>query len=104
MVKRRSTTLVQAATASPSAAKATSGGPPIDNSAESVDHLIVGIGASAGGLDAFRSFFSKMPTDSGMAFVLVQHLDPDYNSALAEIIGDCTAMPVLKAADGTVAA
>lgn len=66
--------------------------------------MVVGIGASAGGLDAFRSFFSAMPTDSGMAFVLVQHLDPDYNSALAEIIGDCTAMPVVKAADGTVAA
>ena len=66
--------------------------------------MIVGIGASAGGLDAFRSFFSEMPTDSGMAFVLVQHLDPDYNSALAEIIGECTAMPVVKAADGTIAA
>ena len=66
--------------------------------------LIVGIGASAGGLGAFRSFFSEMPADSGMAFVLVQHLDPDYNSALAEILGECTAMPVVKAVDGTVAA
>lgn len=66
--------------------------------------MIVGIGASAGGLDAFRSFFAEMPTDSGMAFILVQHLDPDYNSALAEIIGECTTMPVVKAADGTVAA
>jgi len=66
--------------------------------------MIVGIGASAGGLDAFRSFFSEMPPDSGMAFVLIQHLDPDYNSALAEIIGECTAMPVVKAADGTIAA
>ncbi len=39
-----------------------------------------------------------------MAFVLVQHLDPDYNSALAEILGECTSMPVVKAADGTIAA
>ena len=77
---------------------------PIDGCKQRVGHLIVGIGASAGGLDAFRSFFSAMPTNSGMAFVLVQHLDPDYNSALAEIIGECTEMPVVKAVDGTVAA
>ena len=76
----------------------------VENSSVSNGHLIVGIGASAGGLDAFRSFFSEMPVDSGMAFVLVQHLDPDYNSALADIISDCTAMPVEKATDGTVAA
>ncbi|MCW2109545.1 chemotaxis protein CheB [Bradyrhizobium elkanii] len=67
-------------------------------------HLIVGIGASAGGLAAYQAFFSSMPKDPGMAFVLVQHLDPDYASALAEIIGDSTAMPVTKAVDGTVAA
>lgn len=76
----------------------------IDDDIERAGHLIVGIGASAGGLDAFRSFFSEMPIDSGMAFVLVQHLDPDYNSALAEIIGECTDMPVVKAVNGTVAA
>ncbi len=67
-------------------------------------HLIVGIGASAGGLSAFQAFFAALPPDTGMAFVLVQHLDPDYDSALAEIIGDSTSMPVTKAVDGTVAA
>ena len=67
-------------------------------------HLIVGIGASAGGLAAYQSFFKATPADTGMAFVLVQHLDPDYDSALAEIIGDSTSMPVTKAVDGTVAA
>lgn len=72
--------------------------------AAQASHLIVGIGASAGGLDAFRAFFTAMPSDSGMAFVLIQHLDPDYDSALAEIIGECTGMPVTKAVDGTVAA
>jgi len=79
-------------------------GGPTNNGPDRAGHLIVGIGASAGGLDAFRSFFSEMPADSGMAFVLVQHLDPDYNSALAEIIGECTSMPVVRAAEGTIAA
>ena len=67
-------------------------------------HLIVGIGASAGGLAAYQSLFEAMPDDTGMAFVLVQHLDPDYKSALAEIIGGSTGMPVTMAVDGTVAA
>ena len=40
--------------------------------------LVVGIGASAGGLDAFKSFFEGVPADTGMTFVLVQHLDPDH--------------------------
>uniref|UniRef100_UPI0035C9C17F CheR family methyltransferase n=1 Tax=uncultured Sphingomonas sp. TaxID=158754 RepID=UPI0035C9C17F len=67
-------------------------------------HLIIAIGASAGGLSAYQAFFSAMPKDTGMAFVLIQHLDPDYDSALAEIIGECTSLPVTKAVDGTVAA
>ena len=66
--------------------------------------LIVGVGASAGGLIAFKSFFHAMPADSGMAFVLIQHLDPDYESALAEILAECTAMSVVQAVDGTVPA
>ncbi|KAB7648803.1 CheR family methyltransferase [Polymorphobacter fuscus] len=64
--------------------------------------LIVGIGASAGGLVAYQAFFAAMPADSGMAFVLVQHLDPDHDSALADILGEATTMPVTKAVDGTV--
>ena len=67
-------------------------------------HLIVGLGASAGGLQAFKSFFTAMPADSGMAFVLIQHLDPEYSSALAEILSEFTSMPVSQASDGTVAA
>lgn len=63
--------------------------------------LVVGIGASAGGLEAFRAFFEKMPADSGMSFVLVQHLDPNYSSALVPIVGGYTAMPVLHADEGT---
>ncbi len=62
--------------------------------------LIVGIGASAGGLEAYRSFFSAMPADSGMAFVLIQHLSPDHTSMLAELLGKSTAMEVIEAVDG----
>ena len=62
--------------------------------------LVVGIGASAGGIDAFKAFFSCMPAGIGMAFVIVQHLDPNYDSSLAAIIAGCTAMPVRLAEDG----
>ena len=68
--------------------------------AEGPSHLIVGIGASAGGLEAFRTFFENTPPDSGMAFVLVQHLAPDRRSMLAEILGKSTAMTVAEAVDG----
>ena len=61
--------------------------------------LVVGIGASAGGLAAFKSFFDNMPADTGMAFVLVQHLDPNHPSILTELIQPHTAMPVEIARD-----
>lgn len=62
--------------------------------------LVVGIGASAGGLEAFKSFFAKMPSGSGLAFVLVQHLNPDHKSILTELIARQTTMAVSEAADG----
>jgi two-component system, chemotaxis family, CheB/CheR fusion protein len=62
--------------------------------------LIVGIGASAGGLEAFTQFFANMPTNSGMAFVLVQHLDPQRASMLVELLSAKTSMPVIAAANG----
>ena len=55
---------------------------------------IVGIGASAGGLEASMMFFDAMPTESGMAFVLIQHLDPEHKSLTAELIAKHTKMPV----------
>ena len=63
---------------------------------------IVGIGASAGGLAAFEAFFSGMPadTDPGMAFVLIQHLDPNHKSILTEIIQRYTRMQVFEVQDG----
>ena len=65
---------------------------------------IVGIGASAGGLAAFTAFFSGMPAgaDPGMAFVLVQHLAPDHESLLSELIQRTSRMKVLEVQDGMV--
>jgi two-component system CheB/CheR fusion protein len=64
------------------------------------DDLVVGIGASAGGLAAFKSFLANTPADSGMAFILVQHLDPHHKSLLVELLGAGAPIPVLEAADG----
>ncbi|XZE19755.1 chemotaxis protein CheB [Pirellulaceae bacterium SH449] len=61
---------------------------------------IVGIVASAGGLDAFKKFFLSMPTDSGMAFVLVPHLDPSHDSLMVELLSKYTSMPVVEAEHG----
>ena len=61
---------------------------------------IVGVGASAGGLEAFRDLLANLPADSGMAFVFVQHLDPRQASRLPEILSRATSMSVLEAAHG----
>jgi len=58
---------------------------------------IVGIGASAGGLEAFELFFKGVPPDSGMAFILVSHLDPSHASMLAEILQRITTIKVVEA-------
>jgi two-component system CheB/CheR fusion protein len=57
---------------------------------------IVGIGASAGGLEAFRRLLGALPVDSGMAYVLVQHLDPRHESILAELLSEGTPMEVAE--------
>lgn len=61
--------------------------------------LIVGIGCSAGGLEAVESFLCHVPADSGLAFVIVQHLNPQHSSALPELLQKRTAMQVVEAAD-----
>lgn len=63
---------------------------------------VVGIGASAGGIEALISLFEAMPSDSGMAFLVVMHLDPSRDSGLAHILGQHTSMPVAEAADGVI--
>lgn len=60
---------------------------------------VVGIGASAGGLDAFKKLLKAIPEDSGMAYVLVQHLDPSHESMLQELLQKVTNIPVLEIAD-----
>ena len=60
---------------------------------------VVGIGASAGGLDAFRKLVNAIPVESGMAYVLVQHLDPNHESLLPELLQKATQIPVLEISD-----
>ncbi|HLQ46285.1 MAG TPA: chemotaxis protein CheB, partial [Planctomycetaceae bacterium] len=62
---------------------------------------VVGIGASAGGLEAFTEFLRAIGPKGGMAFVVVSHLDPDHKSALTEILSHVTPMPVSEVSDGT---
>ena len=61
--------------------------------------LVVGIGASAGGIDSLKEFFSEMPADSGLAFVVVQHLDPAHASHMAGLLARQTTMKVAEAQD-----
>jgi two-component system CheB/CheR fusion protein len=62
---------------------------------------IVGIGASAGGLEAFTELLKYLPSDTSMAFVLVQHLAPQHESMLTELLSKATRMPVSEVKDGT---
>ncbi len=61
--------------------------------------LVVGVGASAGGLDASRQLLRALPADSGMAFILVQHLDPTHESMMVELLASHTSMKVCQAAN-----
>src|ERR1700704_3069073 len=61
---------------------------------------IVGIGASAGGLEAFTQLLGHLPVQTGMAFVLVQHLDPHHESRLTDLLARATQMPVIEASQG----
>jgi two-component system CheB/CheR fusion protein len=62
---------------------------------------VVGIGASAGGLEAFTQLLTALPVDTGMAFVLIQHLDPKHESLSVEILSRVTRMPVEEVKEGT---
>ena len=65
-----------------------------DESRASGSFPIVGIGASAGGLEAFSSLLKHLPLNTGMGFVLVQHLDPEHDSALTQLLARATSLPV----------
>ncbi len=60
----------------------------------------VGIGASAGGLEAIEEFFSHMPENSNLAFIVIQHLSPDYKSLMVELLSKKTQIPVHRSVDG----
>jgi two-component system CheB/CheR fusion protein len=62
---------------------------------------IVGIGASAGGLESFSELLARVPADTGMAYVFVQHLDPAHDSRLVEILSKRAEFPVEQAREGT---
>src|SRR5689334_6182142 len=65
----------------------------------SVDFPVVALGASAGGLDAFKKVLDALPANSGMAFVLIQHLDPTHESLMVDLLTGHTPMKVLQATD-----
>jgi two-component system CheB/CheR fusion protein len=71
----------------------------LDDSSQ-IPSFVVGIGASAGGLEALEHLFQEMPTDSGMAFVVVQHLSPDFKSMMNELLARWTNMPIHLVRDG----
>lgn len=88
----------------PASAAETGGAVPADTGAldvrgPSLSFAVVGIGASAGGLYALRRFFSALPADSGMAFVVVQHLEPTKESLMAELLARYASIPVVEITD-----
>ncbi len=68
---------------------------------KTTDFPVVGVGASAGGLEAFTALLKALRTDTGMAFVLVQHMDPMHESLLNQLLSKATTMPVTQVADHT---
>ena len=72
---------------------------PVESTPEK-PHPIVGVGASAGGFEAFRELLKALPSDTGLALVLVQHLDPGHESLLAKLLSKATAMPVAEVEEG----
>jgi two-component system, chemotaxis family, CheB/CheR fusion protein len=67
--------------------------------ADGVIPYVVGVGASAGGLEAFEQFFSHLPPDTGLAFVLVPHLEPTHKGMMPELLARHTKMPVIQVED-----
>lgn len=60
----------------------------------SVGLVVVGVGASAGGLEALQSMLSNLPTDTGMVFVVAQHLSPSYKSMMVDLLEKSSTIPV----------
>lgn len=73
---------------------------PEDADASTCDFHVVAIGASAGGLEALEAFFRATPTDTGAAFVVVQHLSPDFKSHMEQLLARQTLMPIFRVENG----
>src|ERR1700756_1033364 len=87
----------QAGTArAPPSRRSAGGGSPLGHDS----FPVVGVGASAGGLDAFRTLLAALPPGTGMAFILIQHLDPTHASMMVDLLAGHTPMKVQQAADG----
>ncbi|MEE3161032.1 MAG: chemotaxis protein CheB [Pseudomonadota bacterium] len=61
----------------------------------------IGIGASAGGLEALQDLFANTPSDTGGAYIVVQHLSPDYKSMVSELLSRYSEMPIQEISDST---
>src|SRR5262245_42476707 len=65
--------------------------------ADAHDFPIVGVGSSAGGLDSLETLFSRLPTNTGMAFVVLHHLSPDFKSLMDELLSRRTSLRIVQA-------
>lgn len=74
---------------------------PVEPSNRERGLTVVGLGASAGGLDALKTFFAALPDDTGMAFVVVTHLHPEHESHMAELLQKTTRMPTMQVTERT---
>lgn len=79
---------------------ATSKSSDTDANEQAVHHYVVGVGASAGGLEALEKMFAAMPEDTGMSFVIVQHLSPDFKSHMDKLLGRVTNLPIHVVSNG----
>lgn len=70
------------------------------NIIKSEDHYVIGIGASAGGLEALKEFFDNVPPNIQHSFVIIQHLSPDYKSLMTELLAKNTKLPIYEVANG----
>src|SRR5262245_10083278 len=76
------------------------GAPPEDAAQNDFDFTIVGVGASAGGLEAFTQLLQALPSKPGLALIFVQHLAPKHASALPTLLSGATSLPVLQVTEG----
>src|SRR5215813_8849718 len=100
MASRKLTTSKSSAGKAKRAARTEASAPIKTRQSQNRPFPVVGIGASAGGLEAFRQLLEHLPTDTGMAFVLVQHLDPAHESILTELLSKATPMSVSEVVEG----